>query len=352
MRNPLASDLNYILNNTESFWDELRGKRILITGGTGFFGCWLLETFIWANEKFNLGATACVVSRDPDKFHRKAPLLASHPAIQFHGGDVMSFVFPEGNFSHVVHAATEASARLIEENPLLMFNTILQGTQRTLDFARFCGAHTFLFISSGAVYGKQPATLSHVPEDYAGGPDPCNFRSAYGEGKRAGEILSILYARKYGIDIKIARCFAFAGPYLPLDIHYAIGNFIRDGLQGNSIVVKGDGTPYRSYLYAADLMVWLWTILFRGETCRPYNVGSPEAVSIAELARCVAHCFAPPLSVEITQTPVPGNPAERYVPDTGRAERELNLRCMIPLQESIDRTIAWHRERISLKENQ
>jgi len=340
--NPLASDLDHILAHTQEVWEELRGQCLFITGGTGFFGCWLLESFAWANDKLGLDATALVLTRNPEAFRRKAPHLASHPAIQFHVGDVRSFEFPAGSFSHVIHAATESSTRLNEENPLLMVDTIVQGTRRTLEFARHCGARKFLLTSSGAVYGKQPPDLTHVPEDYVGAPDTMDQRSAYGEGKRLAEYLCAVYARQYGIETKIARCFAFVGPYFPLDIHFAIGNFIRDGLQGGPIHVKGDGTPYRSYLYAADLAIWLWTILVRGEPCHPYNVGSAEALTIAELAHVVAQAFTPPVAVQIAKAATPGQPAERYVPSTQCAETELNLHQWITLPESIRRTAHWY----------
>ena len=144
-----------------------------------------------------------------------------------------------GHFSSIIHAATDASARLNEEAPLLMFDTILDGTRHTLEFARHCGAKRFLFTSSGAVYGRQPQRMTHMPEDYSGAPDPMDLRSAYGEGKRAAETLSVLYAKQFGIEAKIARCFAFVGPYLPLDTHFAVGNFIRDAMIGGPILVKG-----------------------------------------------------------------------------------------------------------------
>ena len=340
--NSLAQDLDDILVQTYDLWDELRSQRIFITGGTGFFGCWLLESLIWANDKLGLNTEVVVLTRNYDAFRKKAPHLANHPSIQFIIGDVTSFNFPEGNFSHVIHAATEASAKLNEENPLLMFDTIVQGTRHTLEFAKLCQAKKFLLTSSGAVYGKQPSALTHIPEDYIGAPDPTHAQSAYGEGKRAAEMLCTLYGKQYGFETKIARCFAFVGPYLPLDTHFAIGNFIRDGLQGGPILVNGDGTPYRSYLYAADLAVWLWTILLKGRSCYPYNVGSDVDITISNVARLVGSVFQPPIEVVIAKKPSGEKPGQRYVPLTTRAFSELGLKPIIALEEAIQRTKSWN----------
>jgi nucleoside-diphosphate-sugar epimerase len=340
-KNRLAADLDHILDHTRELWDELRGERIFITGGTGFFGCWLLESFAWANDRLGLNSEALVLTRDLDMFRRKAPHLAAHPAIQFHTGDVRSFDFPSGTFSHVVHAATESSSKLKAENHLLMLDTIIEGTRHTLDFSRSCGAKRFLLTSSGAVYGKQPSGMTHIPEDYPGAPDPTDLHSAYGEGKRAAELITTLYARRYGFEVKIARCFAFVGPYLPTDVHFAIGNFIRDGIKGGPIIVKGDGTPIRSYLYAADLAIWLWTILFKGQSARPYNVGSDRGFSITEVAQFVADQFQPEMKIDIHGMRDPNKPAERYVPSIKRAVNELALNQMIGLPDAIQRTVQW-----------
>jgi len=344
-RNPLTEDLEQVLLQTQPAWEELRGQRLLITGGTGFFGRWLLESFAWANTRLKLDAQVWVLSRNPCGFQNRAPHLATDSAIHFFTGDVRDFDFPTGNFSHVIHAATEASAKLNTEQPLLMFDTIVTGTRRVLEFARQCGARKLLLTSSGAVYGRQPAELTHVAEDYSGGPTPTNPAAAYGEGKRAAEMLCTLYHRQHGLESKIARCFAFVGPFLPLDSHFAIGNFIGDGLKGGPIQVNGDGSPFRSYLYAADLAAWLWTILFRGAPCRPYNVGSSGAIDIRATAQLVADTFSPALPVQVAKPRAAGVLPERYVPSTVRAQQELGLSETVDLQEGIRRTVGYYRSR-------
>jgi dTDP-glucose 4,6-dehydratase len=201
----LSIDLTHILEQTNPLWDELRGKRIFITGGTGFFGKWLLESFIWANDNLDLNASALVLTRNCNAFQKNAPHLAAHPTIKFHIGDVKNFIFPQGEFSHIIHAATSARAKLKDEDPLLMFDTIVEGARHTLDFAAQCHARKFLLTSSGAVYGKQPSDMTHVSEDYYGAPDTTRLNSAYGEGKRAAELLCALYSKKNGFETKIAR---------------------------------------------------------------------------------------------------------------------------------------------------
>src|SRR5204863_242174 len=204
MENRLASDLDHILNHTAPVWEELRGNRIFITGGTGFFGCWLLESFAWANDRLELGAEAVVLTRAPEAFREKAPHLAGHGAISLHKGDVRDFDFPDGPFSHVIHAATESTSA---PNELRGLDSIVTGTRRVLDFALTAGTRKFLLTSSGAVYGKQPPELTHIPETYAGAPDPVDARSTYGEAKRNAELLCAIYHQRHGLETKIARCF-------------------------------------------------------------------------------------------------------------------------------------------------
>ena len=335
-RKLLNNDLQHILTHTRDLWEELRDGRLFITGGTGFVGTWLLESFVDANQKLGLNAKVIVLSRNPDAFHKKAPHLTSLESVQFLQGDVREFEFPKESFTHVIHAATEVEH--LGQDPLLELSTLFQGTQHVLKFAQYCNAQKFLLISSGGVYGKQPSELKNIPESYQGAPDPCDAKSFYGEGKRLAELLGIQFMQQ-GLEVKIARGFTFVGPYLPLDAHFAIGNFIRDALRGGPIIVKGDGSPRRSYLYAADFTVWLWVILFRGISGRPYNVGSDHVVSIIELARLVADIVDPALKIEVKGKMLDSNLFDQYIPDTERAKKELDLKQRISLEEGIRRMV-------------
>jgi nucleoside-diphosphate-sugar epimerase len=332
-------DLEHIVERASDVWDSLDGAKLFVTGGTGFFGRWLLESLLFAADRRRLTVTAVVLTRSVERF-RRSSAAADDPRLRVLEGDVRSFDVPNEAFTHVIHAATDASARLNEQNPLLMLDTIIDGTRRVLEVARRSEARAVLFTSSGAVYGRQPPDLSHIPEEFPGGPDPVEARSAYAEGKRAAEQLCAAYGHDHGLAIKIARCFAFVGPHLPLDAHFAIGNFIRDALRGGPVEVRGDGTPYRSYLYAADLMVWLLTILVRARPMRPYNVGSDDARTVAEIARLVARIAG--AETRVAGSPAPGVAAERYVPSTRRARDELGLSAAIPLDEAITRTLRWY----------
>jgi len=338
-----ARDLENVCARTAALWQEARGKRFFVTGGTGFFGQWLLESFCHVNRELNLGARMTVLTRDPRALDAKARHLANDDAIGLLRGDVRDFKFPAGEFEYVVHAATATKG---EQGAGLEFlDTMIAGTRRVLEFAQTHGAKKLLLISSGAVYGTQPAEVANVEETFTGALEPGAAPLAiYAEGKRVSEMICHLYAQRFGLECKIARCFAFVGPHLPLGAHFAIGNFIRDQMKGGPIIVAGDGTPLRSYMYASDLAVWLWTILFRGESCRAYNVGAEEAVSISELASTVAESLAPRVDVRVMGTPVAGARPARYVPSTARARTELSLRCEVPLQDAIVRTQAWYAE--------
>lgn len=343
VKNP--NDLEHILSHTQGLWEELRNKRLFITGGTGLYGCWLLESLIWANDRLGLNAHAVVLTRNPDGFRRKAPRLAAHPAVSLHAGDMTDFAFPDGGFDFVIHAASELSLPN-QPNPLGMLESSIKGTMRVLELAGRRGVRKLLFTSSGAVYGPRikERERSFLHETDGVTRLQLDSQGAYAEAKRASELLCVLAGGKYGFETKLARGFAVIGPYSPLDSHFAAGNFIRDSLNGGPLIIQGNGTTVRSYLYGADLAIWLWTILLRGKPNEPYNLGSDQPVSVAELARTVAEQTRPTPEIKILGRIVPGEVVDFYVPDTSKARAELGLDVFIPLKDAIGRTLAFFRK--------
>jgi len=317
-------------------WRSLAGQKIFITGGTGFVGKWLLATLLDANEAFALGCSITVLSRNPTSFLNDWPDIDGR--VDWIAGDVREF--PIGNARHdvIIHAATEVVA---QAPPQDVFSTCLEGTRQVLALARTSGASRLLLLSSGAVYGPLPAGMTHVPETHLGGPDPLLKASAYGEGKRASEWLAA-HACAEGMDVHVARLFAVVGPHLPLDKHFAVGNFLRAAMKGEDIVVNGDGTPYRSYIYAADMAAWLWAVLLRGRPGRAYNVGSMESLSILALAQRVAKVLSAQVGIHALRTAPQGHEPQHYVPYTQRAHEELGLPLSLGLDESLKRTARWH----------
>lgn len=332
-------DLEHILRYTQDDWDELRGGRLFVTGGTGFFGRWMLESFLEANDQLGLGAETILLTRNPRVFADVAPHVVGHRAVTLQAGDVRTFDYPTVDFSHVLHMATETD---LGSSAAASFRTAVEGTERVLAFATSRRVRKLLLTSSGAIYGPQPPDLERISEGYVGAPLPEDPSASYGHGKRAAEFLCAAAASETELQTKIARCFALVGPALPLNANFAIGNFIRDALYRDRIEVTGDGTPRRSYLYAADLAVWLWTILFRGESGRPYNVGSEADVSVSDLARLVAEVLRPGLPVHIAKPSSADTLPARYVPETTRAALELDVQSHVLLDDAVLRTANWY----------
>ena len=299
--------------------------RVFITGGTGFFGKSMLDYRLhhpewrWARAKW------VILSRDPEKFVATHPQLANQDGISFISGDIRDFAFPEGDFDAIIHSATSAVTTLADEE---MMSVILDGTRRVIDFAAAKGCRKLLFTSSGAVYGPRTSPASEN--------DECLPVTAYGKGKLQAERMLL----DSGLDVKIARCFAFAGKHLPRTIHYAIGNFIQNCLDGQPIVINGDGTPLRSYMYADDLVEWLFAILDRGKNGRVYNVGSDRALSIFELAETVRRVLGSKNEIVVKGRPDNGVVQSVYVPSIVRARDDLGLDVKVSLEESVRKSVS------------
>ena len=222
-------DLAHILRQGAADLELLRGKSVFVTGGTGFFGKWLLAGLCRAEAELGLGLRVTVLSRDPAAFRRQFPEVAQVPSLDFMRGDVTA-ITDDFRADYLIHGAADSSA-VVDET--VRSRVIVEGTRRMTGLARTSGAR-MLFVSSGAVYGA----TRNARED-----DAVESLTAYGQAKREAERLCD--------EAVIARAFAFLGPWLPLEAHFAAGNFLRDAMRGGPILVRGDGTALRSYLHPA-----------------------------------------------------------------------------------------------------
>jgi len=301
---------------------NLSGHRALLTGGTGFFGRSLLSRL---RRSGGVGGGLAILSRSPETFRDRDPVLAGLAGVTMLRGDVRDFDFPPGEYDLVIHAAAPARTGL---PPGEQRSIILDGTRRVLEFAKTRGVEKLLFVSSGAVYGSLDMKEGPVTEEH-----PCRPTGEYGIAKLEAERMCL----DSGIDTVIARGFAFTGPYLARGIHFAIGNFIADALAKRRITISGDGSPVRSYLYADDLADWLLALLLRGEPGSVFNVGSDRGVTIRELAELVNRTLSSPAGVQILGGSGTGA-GSFYLPSVERIRRALGAAVTVELDEAIRRS--------------
>lgn len=335
-----VTDIDHVFTRVSNYWHQLCRKHILLTGGTGFIGKWILEMILEADRRLDLRCHISVLTRNPSKFIASTPHLAKEAGVTLIAGDIRNFSAPNNaHYDLVIHAAADVIA---PGKFLDVFDTCIEGTRRVLEVARERRTESFLLISSGAVYGPQPSAVIAIPETFSGGPNILDIRSAYAEGKRAAEWLTNSYGQE-GLKVNIARCFAFVGPYMALEKQFAIGNFIDAALRNQPILIRGDGTPLRTYLYAADLAIWLLTILLAGKPGDVFNVGGDMPISIKELALKVLRLTGANSELKVLLPPRQDEGVERYVPDVSKARKLLGLLPWIAIDDAIDRTVRWHR---------
>lgn len=335
-------DLAHVLEHTPDVWKSMHGARVFITGASGFVGSWMLETLNHADVALGLNVRVHALVRDRAAFERRLPHLAASKSLTLETGDVRFVNPPPQAFTHFVHCASASSPALNAERPDEVVDIVERGSEQIIAAAERSANVRFLQVSSGSVYGAQPAGVERLSEESglcADAADPTQrFGAAKLRAERRGE-----RAAANGLGFVSARIFALVGPRLPLDGQFALGQFLGDAVAGRPVHLTGDGTPVRSWLYAADMAAWCWTLLVRGRAGAAYNVGSEEALSLWDAAQRVA-ALAPPVRAERAHQPTPGMNASRFVPSVERARSELGLDAWIPFDESVRRTLRWARQ--------
>ena len=334
-------DLQYISKVLAVHMHLYEKKNIFLVGCTAFIGKWLIDALLWLNEQYALQMNLTVLTRNRNKFLFAMPHLQKHTCVRFLDGGIMDInadALPSFELAiNGVNLQNDGAPSWAANH----MTVATQGTERLYSLAAERGCKTILMTSSGAVYGSGPVGINRDgslhEEEFS---NPFSVPRVYGETKRFLELYASALGEQYHITTVVARCFAFSGAHVALNIN-ALGSFVADALAGRNIVIKGDGTPVRSFLYGADMAAWLLALLVAGRHATPYNVGSRRGVNLKQLAKTILHCAGLNNDVVVEGEPLQGNAPACYVPDITRIEQELGVSEGFSLEEGLYRMLEW-----------
>jgi nucleoside-diphosphate-sugar epimerase len=338
----VRSDACAVLDGRTQLLEPIRGKNLLVTGGTGFLGCWLLELLSVLNDTYSFNTSVTVLSRNSSGFLAHWPRFEGEEWLRLEDGDVRHLSEIPTSVNHIIHAAALTDRRDFSSQATSVAETNVFGTANLLRACeRLENLEKITLMSSGLIYGKQSIDVAYIDENYSGTRSPPSDVSLYAESKRMAEAFAIAAIIESKMPIAILRPFAFVGPYQSLDSPWAITDFIRDCIHGGPIKIMGDGLTVRSIMYASDFAYSVLAVTASGQERSIYNVGSNEGVELLSLANQIANCFTPKPEIQ-TQVGQTTHERNRLVPDTRSIERDLGVKITVSLSDAIKKSVEWH----------
>lgn len=354
----LKLDLDYIVENLREEFGKMAGKRLLITGGAGFLGYYLVHAALHHNRTAEPAHAIDVTVWD--NFIRGRPRwlnnLEGNPHLTVEERDLIQpLPHPMPEFQWIIHAAGIASPPFYRKHPLRTIDANINGLRNLLDY---CVAQKdagkpvegFLFYSSSEIYGDPTPDWIPTPEHFRGLVSCTGPRACYDESKRFGETICVIYAQQFGIPTKIARPFNNYGPGLKITDKRVIPDFVRDLLAGNDITMYSDGSPTRTFCYAADAITGYYKVLVNGHMGEPYNIGieTPE-ISMLQLAEKLIAQARDMFNYDGQLVRKP-NPEEVYLvdnpnrrcPDISKGREHLGYNPTILIDEGLRRSLIWY----------
>jgi UDP-glucuronate decarboxylase len=354
----VQTDLDYICGNLATEFGQLSGRKLLVVGGAGFLGYYLVQAALHWNKSHEAKIQVTVF----DNYSRGIPewlrALQADPNLSLVTHDITQPLPPAMPcFDYIVHAASIASPIFYRQHPLKTMDANVNGLRILLEYCvaqreKGQSPQGFLFFSTSEIYGDPTPANIPTPETYRGNVSCTGPRACYDESKRYGETLCVTFAQQYELPVKIVRPFNNYGPGLKISDRRVIPDFARDILAGRDIVLLSDGSPTRTFCYVADAVVGYFKALVIGRSGEPYNIGveSPE-ISMADLAeRLISlgarHCgYKGKLVRQVSpdRNYLVDNP-NRRCPVIAKARAELNYNPSIPLETGLERSLLWYRE--------
>jgi nucleoside-diphosphate-sugar epimerase len=318
---------------------DLRNQKILVTGGTGFFGSWIAEFICYLNDAHNFNISLQVLARNTQIIGEQASHLSKRKDIQFISTDIRNLKSIQDDVSLIIHAASSPDNRFHVSNPIETASVITDGTSNLLDLAvKLPALKKILYLSSGQVYGTGNLINEPIPENGFGFLNCNRITSVYPEAKRMAEATCCAFSNQFKIPIVIARPFSFIGPFQSLSRPWAINNFMHDALYNKTIHIVGNGEPVRSYMYPADLVVWILKILISGRINSAYNVGSPFGINLKNAAKEIIQIAQTNVDIDIKHY---NNDTYSFIPDIALCENELGLKINYNIKDTLSRSITW-----------
>lgn len=361
----VSEDLQYICSSLEQEFESLAGKKLLLVGGAGFLGYYLVQSVLCWNKLTNNNPIKLTVY---DSYIRGLPNwlvdLQEDPNLTLVKHDVRDpLPATTDDFQYVIHAASIASPTYYRKYPIETMDANVNGLRHLLEYckAQQLGnkpVEGFLFFSTSEIYGDPTPENIPTPETYRGNVSCIGPRACYDESKRYGETLSVNFARQYGLPVKIARPFNNYGPGLKITDKRVLPDFARDVLAGREIVMLSDGSPSRTFCYIADAIVGYYKILVKGRAGEAYNIGVEEPeISMADLAERVT-AIAKELFGYTGKFVIRSSSDKDYLVDNPnrrcplitKARRELGYDPGVLIDEGLRRALIWYRENSEAQE--
>jgi len=353
----VTEDLDYICEQLADELPAVSGKRVLITGGAGFLGYYLVQALLRWNEC----STAKPASVDVfDNFSRGTPRwlsdLSNNPNLRLVRHDITD-PLPEdfGPYEFIIHAASIASPIFYRQHPLETMDANVNGLRNLLDWSvrqqeSDVPVEGFLYFSTSEIYGDPSPDNIPTRETYRGNVSCTGPRACYDESKRYGETLCVSFAAVHNVPVRIARPFNNYGPGLKITDGRALPDFASNALADNDIVLYSDGSPTRTFCYVADAVIGYLKILLRGQNGESYNIGTDDdEISMRSLAELVVELAGDLFDYEgavvfensadaeyLTDNP------NRRCPVIEKARKQLAYEPGIGLRDGVRRSLIWY----------